>query len=73
MISSFTILSLVDGKVTEVNIISPQVPAGLGLWAHGQDGVNFFQLVEVLVSVKQLRNMHHVLLSISFREELKIL
>ena len=44
-----------------------------GLCAHGHLAVNFFHLVGVLVSVKQLRNVHQMLLSMSFREELKIL
>ena len=39
----------------------------------GHHAVNFFHLVAILVSAKQLRNMHQKLLSMSFREELKIL
>ena len=44
-----------------------------GLHAHGHHAVSFLQLVGVLVSVKQLKNVHHTLLSMSVREELKIL
>ena len=35
--------------------------------------VSFFPLVAVIISVKQLRNMHQTLLFMSFREDLKIL
>ena len=44
-----------------------------GQHAHGHHVVNFFLLVGALVSVKQLRNVHQILLSVYFREELKIL
>ena len=39
----------------------------------GQHAVNFVYLVGVLVSAKQLKNVHQSLLSMLFREELKIL
>ena len=39
----------------------------------GHHAVSFSPLVAVIVSAKQLRNVHQTLLSISFREELKIL
>ena len=35
--------------------------------------VSLSPLVAVIVSAKQLRNVHRTLLSVSFREELKIL
>ena len=39
----------------------------------GHHTVSFFPLVAILVSARQLRNVHQTLLSVSFREELKIL
>ena len=48
-------------------MINPQSPAGVG------HAVSVFCLTGVLVAVKQLRNVCQTLLSISFREELKIL
>lgn len=44
-----------------------------GLHAHGHRVVNFFHLVGILESVRQLRDVHQILLSASFREKLKIL
>ena len=43
------------------------------LCIHGHHAVNFYHLVGVLVSAKQLRNVYQTLLYMSFREELKIL
>ena len=42
------------------------------LCVHGYHVVNFFHLVGILVSVKQLKNVDQMLLSMYFREELKI-
>ena len=41
------------------------------LTAHGHQEVNFFHLVGVLATVKQLRSMHQTLFSVSLREELE--
>ena len=43
------------------------------LCANGYHVVNFFHLVGILVSVKQLKNVDQMLLSMYFREEVKIL
>ena len=73
--SLMTVLCLVDGNVTGqchgVNITSPSVPGG----AHGVFGhqvVNFFHLVGVLTSMKQLRNCTSDTIIRHFREELKL-
>ena len=44
-----------------------------GPCAHGHHVINFFHLVGALVSVKQFRKVRQILLSMYFREELKIL
>ena len=44
-----------------------------GLHAQGYYVANFFHLVRSLVSAKQFRKVHQMLLSMSFREEPKIL
>ena len=44
-----------QGDVTGVNSTNPQAPVGLGLCAHDRQVLNFFHLVDVLASVKQLR------------------
>ena len=36
---------------------STSVPTSLGLCAYGQHAVNFFHLMRVLASVKQLKDM----------------
>ena len=71
VISSFTILWLIERKKVTVSILRLQW--AWGLCVHGHHAVNFFYLVVVLISVKQLRNVHQTLLSTSFRKELKIL
>ena len=74
VISSCTILWFVDGEVTgQCHIISPQALVLWGLCVHGHQAVNFFHLLGVLASVDQLRNVHQILLSMYFREKLKIL
>ena len=57
-----------EGYFTGVNI-NAQAPVGQSLHIHGHQIVNFFHMVEFLTSVKQLKK----LLSMYFREELKIL
>ena len=51
------LLLLVDGEVTgwDHRMINPQVLRGWELCAHGHQVVNFFHVVGVLSSVKQLR------------------
>lgn len=39
--------------------------------AHCHHVVSFFHLVSVLASIKQLKNVHQTLLSMSFMEELE--
>ena len=51
----------------------PRLQPVWGLHVHGHLAVNFFHLVGGLASAKQLSNVHQTLLSMSLREELKIL
>lgn len=55
-----------------LNIICSQVPVIWGLHVHDHYAVNIY-LVGILVSVVHLRNVHQILLSMYFREELRIL
>ena len=49
-----------------------RLPLVWRLYAHGHHVVNFFHLIGILVSIKQLKNVDQILLSMYFREELKI-
>ena len=63
-----------QGGVTGVNILSIlRFPLVWRLYAHGHNVVNFFHLIGILVSIKQLKNVDQIVLSMYFREELKIL
>lgn len=55
-----------------LNIICSQVPVIWGLHVHDHYAVNIY-LVGILVSVVHLRNVHQILLSMYFREKIKIL
>ena len=60
-----------QGGLTGVNIIDSQTPVGLGATCSWSSVVNFFHLVGVSASVKQLRNVPQMLSSRYFREELQ--
>ena len=63
----------VPGIVQATDSVPPKMEQLMSWLQSGHHAVSFFPLVVVLVSAKQLRNVHQTLLSMSFREELKIL
>lgn len=65
-----------QGDVTGVNITNPQPSARLGApssWSSGSELLSNGRDGHVLAAVKQIRMVPQILLSVSFREELKIL
>ena len=61
-----------QGSVTGVNVVSPQAPGGLGLCAHGHQVINIHHFAGAFSHLqKNSGNMHQILSSRYFREELQ--
>ena len=68
-----TSLRRISRSMQVIDSVLPKMEQLVSRLRSGHHAVSFFPLLVVLVSAKQLRNVHQTLLSMSFREELKIL
>ena len=67
------LLRQILGIVQAIDLVLLNMEQLMSWLQSGHHEVRFFPLVAVTVSAAQLRNVHQTLLSISFKEELKIL
>ena len=67
------ILRPVLGIMLAIDLVLLKMEQLMSWLQSGHHAVSFFPLVAVIMSIKQLRNVHQTLLPRSFKEELKIL
>ena len=68
-----TFLRQISGSMQATDLVPLKMESFVSRLQSALCAAGFFPLVVVLASANHLRNVHQILLSVSFREELKIL